>query len=336
VNRGAVVVALTLLLAVPMVARAPVLSARAERSVGATCRETKGRPRSAPAIVRRVCTEVPALARLRARASNLRATDLIRQWAFRQVDARSRGWVVAPDGSRRWLPLPEDAWQMSAMGYLRVFDADRHGAACGDAAWFLLRVYEAFGLESYIYNYGLDGTGATHVLTLVRVGSELVAQDAYFDQSIRDASGARIAFVDVIARLRSGRHDSLRFVAERPFPTRDVLLAEDVFDGIRDDLGVPGTSTSGVHDCEHRGGFWHCRDSLYTYASAHLREPAFDTVGMSTLAADGWPANLDYLMLYPIGVTSETDGWTPFERIAETTPTAELLRDIYDAIAPGD
>jgi hypothetical protein len=37
-------------------------------------------------------------------------------------------------------------------------------------------------------------------------------------------------------------------------------------------------------------------------------------------------------MLYPIGVSSDADGWTPFERAAERTPTAAVLRDIYRAV----
>jgi hypothetical protein len=97
-------------------------------------------------------------------------------------------------------------------------------------------------------------------------------------------------------------------------------------------IGKPGTVARGLHDCQHLDGYRRCRDSRYVYASADERVPSFGAPALDRIAAGGWPRNIDYLMMFPLGLSSDADGWTPYERIAESTPTAAALRDIDRAI----
>lgn len=302
---------------VPLIgAPAPVFDTDGEsRLIHERCVAARDQSRTTSVVVRRICRALPELADRD--VPDIQAIVRVREWAFRRIDVA--GGTAAEDRK-----VPPDAWRWNASEYLRHFDRDELGVWCGGAAWFLLRVYEEFGIESYNYSFGFEDFPATHVVTVVAVDGKLVLQDAYLNEDIRDASGQPVDFIDALAFLRGRDHEEFHYAVEQPPPTRDVLLGTDPHAGSNTGEELP----NGLRRCEaQQPPYWKCRltDSRWTRFL-----PADGT--LDRLEHDSWPRRIEYLMTYPMGVSSAEDGWTDAALIAERTPTAQVLRDIHEAL----
>ena len=321
-------VALSVALFLPAQARAVSNHEQHQRhAVSAACERARQRPRSEPAIVVRVCSDVRALNR-DGGVTDARAVDLIRGWAFRNIDATNSKIVVRADGTQHVLMVQPDARSWSARRYLKKFDRDAMGVLCGDAAWFLALVYTAFGFASWTYNAGFAESRASHVITLVGVDGEIFAEDAYYDQSVRGRDGTLLDFPTALAKLRDRDFKGVRLVGERPFPARDILLPgstaidPEILGPRRSGGPRPRGRPAQVHDCEARDGYWRCKDDGFNWESVPVRSSNFGQPLLDALVAAGWPARIEYLLMVPLGIGSPAE-------LPQSTP---LLRRINAAI----
>ncbi len=277
-----------------------------------------------PAIVQRVCREIPELEQ--PEITDARAIVLLREWAFRRILAVVS--TVEKEGTP--LLVAPDAWRMSASEYFELFDGKNAGVICGDTAWILMRIYQAFGFESYTYNYGI-GPAATHVVTVVRLAGQLVVQDASFNYDLRDEAGELLELSSVLERLRRHQHGRVSFAEEEPFPDRTALMDDETHASLPTEPAGAFVTARQLSGCERMpAGHWCCRISDHRWTRLRY-DPVFGTGSLARLEAGGWLPRPEYLMMYPLGVSSAIDGWTSSDRIAEPTPTAALLRSIYSA-----
>ncbi len=273
--------------------------------------------------MQRACREIPELEQ--PGITDARTIILLREWAFRRI-------VVVPLGEEAstLLLLAPDAWRMQASEYFELFDGKHAGVYCGDTAWILMRIYQAFGFDSYTYNFGIAGA-FTHVVTVVRLAGQLVVQDAFFDYDLRDEAGEFLELSSVLARLRRHQHRRVHRAEEEPFPDRTVLMVDETHANPPTGPDEAFVTARQLSECERTpASHWYCRMSNHRWMRL-LYHSGFGTGTLARLEAGGWPPHLEYLMMYPLGVSSAIDGWTSSDRIAEPTPTAALLRSIYSA-----
>ncbi len=271
--------------------------------------------------MQRACREIPELEQ--PGITDARAIVLLREWAFRRVV------VVLGQEENRLLLVAPDAWRMQASEYFKLFDGKHAGVYCGDTAWILMRIYQAFGFDSYTYNFGI--TPATHVVTVVRLAGQLVVQDAFLNHDLRDEAGELLELSSVLARLRRHQHGRVHRAEEEPFPDRTVLMVDETHASLPTGPDGAFVTARQLSECERMpAGHWYCRMSDHR-SMRLLYHFHFGTGTLARLEADGWLPHLEYLMMYPLGVSSAIDGWTSSDRIAEPTPTAALLRSIYSA-----
>jgi hypothetical protein len=133
--------------------------------------------------------------------SDIEKTNLLREWTSSQVVWGSDSTNINhlfPDKS-----LPE---------MFETFDRAEGSVDCGIVSYVLMKVYEAYGYESYTYHSGsLDGFN--HAITLVRVQSNnkkiLMIQDASFDLSYLDKNGNPYDFFDFIKTIKNSRSNDI-------------------------------------------------------------------------------------------------------------------------------
>ncbi len=272
--------------------------------------------------MQRACREIPELEQ--PGITDARAIVLLREWAFQRIVV-----VVTVEKEGTPLLVAPDAWQLQASEYFELFDGKHAGVYCGDTAWILMRIYQAFGFDSYIYNFGI--VPATHVVTVVRLAGQLVVQDAFFNYDLRDEAGEPLELSSVLARLRRHQHGRVYRAEEEPFPDRTALMVDETHASLPTEPDGAFVTAKQLSGCERMpAGHWCCRISDHRWTRLRY-DSVFGTGSLARLEADGWLPHLEYLMMYPLGVSSAIDGWTSSDRIAEPTPTAALLRSICSA-----
>ena len=172
----------------------------------------------------------------------------------------------------------------------KILSKARGGVYCAGAATMLSRVYKAAGFNSWIYNFGEVG-GPTHETTLVEVDGEVILQDAYLDFEYVDAHGMPIPFVDLISRIVDGSPPT----AEAGALAR-VWLFSGGFDvaGVKDVAGPYKDTVA----CENMGAALRC-SAVITLSRALENLDIADF-----LKRRGLPPQVEYLMLYPLGLGS--------------------------------
>ncbi|MBI3196163.1 MAG: hypothetical protein HYZ40_01390 [Rhodospirillales bacterium] len=120
-------------------------------------------------VIRDACTANPGLSE--PNLSQVEATSILRGWAASWIDVASDGKLIIED----------DYWQKSVDTLYERFLNHERGVYCGGTAWTLMKLFEAFGLESWIYIFGESDTELSHVVTLVRADGRIIVQDAYFN-----------------------------------------------------------------------------------------------------------------------------------------------------------
>lgn len=170
---------------------------------------------AASAAVRsRVAADYPAVNS--PATSDFVKTNLIRQWAYANSDMSDEARLISTDG-RTLADVLDD------------FDNDRGGVWCGGTAWFLMRVYGAFGFESGRVGFGLGGasSGFTHVVTLVNVSdhgvTKTIVQDAYENCTFVDRGQSPLDVGQIVAYLGQNR-DGEVVVRNGPPLARDLLV----------------------------------------------------------------------------------------------------------------
>lgn len=122
---------------------------------------------------------------------------------------------IIRDWLHEFLPIADgscDLWHLGAdhnndeLGkLLYMCEARLGGYYCGGQAEIARKVYELLGFETFTFNFGFDGTRATHVTTFVKLeinGRDTwTIQDAYFNFTLRDHEGNYLGFRQLLAYL---------------------------------------------------------------------------------------------------------------------------------------
>lgn len=269
-------------------------------------------------VVRAACREIPELSR--PGLSDTRATTLLRHWAAGWIDIAASRSVVIEDSY----------WKEGIDTLFRRFKGNDRGVFCAGTAWTLMRLYDAFGFDAWIYDFGTTDGSLTHTVTLVRADGKLIAQDAYVDDVIVNRSG-RPMDVRAILRTLRARHEQM-IGTSSGYATKDVLMTPNRLEQIRA-RGVKDWPWGDVRNLEKcsavRRGVVLCRVPRVSFA--RLRSwSAWPRVG-AFLHREHLPSDFLYLMTQPIGMSSADDGWTP---PTSTTPTKTraLLHTLLAAI----
>jgi hypothetical protein len=276
-----------------------------------------GRAESQSRVVQDACRAIPELSS--PGLGDTEATTLLRQWAARWIDISSRSLLIE-----------EHYWQQDIDSLYRRFSANERGAFCGGTAWTLMRLYNAFGFDSWTYNAGPE-SGMTHVVTLVRAGDSIIVQDAYANYTLTDLRGNPLDIRAVLALLRDHRAHE---VVIRGEPTRkDYLLTTDELARKRKSKrgDWPWGNRANLRNCsEIRRGVSRC--SVPGVSVGRLRLWSVWRDMMERLRRDGLPPAFLYLMVYPLGLTSNADGWTTTDD-TPATPTRALFHEMLAALA---
>jgi hypothetical protein len=165
------------------------------------------------------------------------------------------------------------------------------GVFCAGASIMLSRVYTAAGFSSWVYDFGdkksFEGP-TTHQTTLVEVGGEVILQDAYLNFEYADAQGKPIPFLDLISRIVDGAAPTAKAGAEdRPwlFSSRDE--AENYVD------------PEAAKTCQETATGVNCRVTITLSRFLEVDSGIPDYV-----ESIGWPRQMEYLLLYPLGLVS--------------------------------
>ena len=268
--------------------------------------------------VKAACRSIPELSR--PGVTDAEATTLLRRWAA--------GWI---DISSKRLLIEENYWQQDIDSLYRRFNANDRGVFCAGTAWTLMRLYNAFGLDSWVFDVGIPDSALTHVVTLVRAGGKIIVQDAYANYTLTDRRGRPLDIRRALKLLKARRADAV--VTRGGTTSKDFLLTTGELAQIRkrkvenwpwgrvSNLSNCGEIRKGVTRCSVPGvGFRRLRSwSSWKDVKRHLRR-------------DGLPPEFLYLMTYPLGLSSDADGWTP-PADTRTTPTRALKDELLAALA---
>jgi hypothetical protein len=148
---------------------------------------------------------------------------------LRQICADMTPWTdaypvnVDVSGVEAYLSAPDfSVYTNSISNTLYRFRKEQKGFLCGGAAYNLRFLYQLFGYQSYVMNYGWQG-GFTHVITLVEIkrkGKRLIAlEDAFFNMTIVDKKGDPIDYHKLISELHVknlGAVDIISYPTTRP------------------------------------------------------------------------------------------------------------------------
>lgn len=299
------------LAAVVAVNTAPVID---DIEAGSTRGPCNAEAQRAHLVVREGCRAIPAL-RSR-RLPRAEAANALRRWVASWV-------VVAADGT---MLREEDYYKKHADELYRAFRGRELGVYCGGVAWALMKVYETFGFESWIYVFGLgDGSPLTHTVTLVKVGERLIVQDAYFNYTIANAEGGLMDFRDVVDAARRGRLERTTTIRTEPV-SRLVLLQRAMPPALNELPDWLGGRAGQIDECRVvRTDVLECRANNVTALDAKSWDRWPEVA--SHLQERGLMAELPSLMVFPLGASSTADGWTEIAD-ARPTGTARLLREL--------
>jgi len=134
------------------------------------------------------------------------------------------GWVKVSENQTL---APANYWRNSLSQNMNAIEKAEFGVYCGGTAWFLMQIFEEFGFKSFTYNFGdrLNGP-ATHVLTLVKSKSRILAFDSYLDLTYTSRDGNLLDFRNVLNFIEEGNLQNINFLS-KPI-SRSILLKKDL------------------------------------------------------------------------------------------------------------
>ena len=215
---------------------------------------------------------------------------LLRQWAHEHVLFGTESVLLDKDKEFNY-------YQRDAPAIFSAFFADKGGVWCGGAAYALMRLYQAYGFDSYTYNCGATGV-STHVLTLVKLNfdgkSILSIQDPTFDICYVDPQGSPYGLFDVIRLLKERRHDLIRAKPGDARPPKVLVHPTDR--GGKTHLSFCAADDRPVESLA---------DGRLKYVfgarlGAYWEEASVRSAKM--LKKDSRPVDPKYLLLYPINI----------------------------------
>ena len=275
------------------------------------------------AVVKIACRKIPALSD--PRTSLTEATTLLREWAA--------GWIDYPISPNLLISATAN-WHDSVDTLYRRFMADENGVFCAGTATTLMKLYEAFGLNSWTYNFGVVKGSLTHVVTLVRADGKILVQDAYADYLLTDPRGRPLDIRTIVSLLHKGRAAAIHRAGAAT--AKDLLMTPSRYAQLSASKGMawPYGPASNLSHCSRiTPSVERCRATGVDFA--RLRYAGGWWPGIAKLLAARRPGrNFLYLMTFPISVASTEDGgfqW-PNPVSDNESPTNELVRDLRSAL----
>jgi hypothetical protein len=216
------------------------------------------------------------------------ATSRIRDWAHANTDIATAHYLLDEEPAFQY-------YRRDAPEIFAAFFEDRGGVWCGGAAHALQQLYRLFGFRASTVDFGAPGV-FTHVVTLVtvRVGGveRVVVQDPHLNLTYVRQSRQPYDYFDLLGTLAAGEHEAVHPVRGRR-TDREVL----------------------VHPQDDEAGFLHTVDfrdrplrtlpngvrKYRSRLSPGTVETAFGPRVRAFLSAQGRPADMAYLLLYPLG-----------------------------------
>jgi len=155
----------------------------------------------------KILGENKALVRSLEQGDDFSAICRIREWVYK----------IANITEKRLLNVMPNMADINAIGVRQATQLyERHmlGTLCGGTNIFLSKIYQLFGYQSTTYNFGIEETGFTHEICVVRTEHEdtLFLQDAYFN-GYYAFGGKPVNFLEAENILENGR--SIHFVKGR-------------------------------------------------------------------------------------------------------------------------
>lgn len=269
-------------------------------------------------VVRDACAANPDLSA--PNLSQAEATSILRRWAASWIDVASDGKLIIED----------DYWQKSVDTLYERFLNHERGVYCGGTAWTLMKLFEAFGLEAWIYNFGDPDTELSHVVTLVRADGRIIVQDAYFNYTLKEKDGSAADIREILAAVRERRAADSLVISTEPVTKLALYGLDEVPADPRKLTDWMGGDVASVSDCELvRAGVVKCKAENVEARSVRNWERWPDL--QRFLAERGYPEDSTYLMLLPLGLSSSPDGWTP-PSDARDTRTNALLKSMLQSM----
>jgi hypothetical protein len=278
-------------------------------------------------LVREACRQIPRLRK--PDVSDFETSNLLREWTAGWVDIAASARTLADDG----------LYSRDIDDVYRIFQSDAGGVFCWGAAWALMRVYEAFGFDSWMYAFGTvqPNPVTTHTVTLVRVGHDVLVQDPYVNYVL---VGPRKNPLDVRDAIRLAATDRAGSIKRKELPvaaSRDVLYDQESYDASVAGLGWLGNNWGGgdprdMRGCVRRPYGYRCSVGVsYTRLLKFFWEP-FDaaTPTLHRVLHGRTPSQrLSSLITWPLGLVGD-DGWIPADA-EKRSATGTLLREIVRA-----
>lgn len=269
---------------------------------------------SSSIIVEKACEEVQAL-------RDEDATDLDRVRALRSW---ASGWW--PVSQSEITDHPDAYWKVDPTELFANGRDGRYGGPCGSAAWMLMFVYDHFGLDAWVYNFGNPEGPGTHVVTLVKVDGDIVVQDAHLNAELTEPAGRPTDVRQAIAEIAEDGISSVH-VAYQQAPRR--CLAENPAQCYGGWMGQrePEQKCTQLDYYPHN---WVCE--FPNFIGTNLSEDSRFQSSVSTfLSAHGRVPSYQTLMLHPINLTG-TDGIAIFGTGTAESESQVLFNEIWSSI----
>ena len=230
--------------------------------------------------------------------------NAIRDLAYANIDGAS----VA--GNLAGINL-QDVSRENLIKVFTRFSADVEGVWCAKTADVLSLVYRHLGYEAWTLHYGFRGPNlVTHAVTLVRTGSRIVVQDAYFNITYVNDSGDPLDLFDIAERLRNKNPPQYSF-GENMFKDMHRQNAGLISRLSATPLTSPSFPFYGrgkpmqVKVLDDQRIIIRAVFDPLAYQASINRPTHPDHETMTRLREAGYPAELIYLLLYPIGLSYE-------------------------------
>jgi len=219
----------------------------------------------------------------------------LRNWVHRSIPAADSGSDVS-------VVLGHSHHELTTSEMLSLAGRREAGMMCGGHAELMRRLCRLLGYEAVAINFEVPGTGASHVLTLVRVEvrgqMKWLVEDAYFNTSYTSADGEPLSFQEIIACVAAGRTHDLRDT--KPSNVRaPALMSSD-----RREAG----------DFEYVLQYWSLATTLGNLPAVRMR--------LEQLTGTAHPAAL---LLFPIGTSGELEAEALASLARDTAQKTTLL-----------
>jgi len=190
----------------------------------------------------------------------------------------------------------------------------------------LMSVYDAFGLDAWVYNFGNPEGIGTHVVTLVNIDGQVIVQDAHLNAEVTGNGGGPLDVREAISLIAADDREETRVLYEQG--TRRCLT-DDPSQCAGSWMVPPGEEIQ----CTKRDSYPFnnvCEIPNFTGTSITYDARFWSNVS-AFLEQQGLDPSYQSLMLFPINLTG-VDGIAISDEATVEGVSQELYNDLATAI----